>query len=623
MRHVIDKQGDLPQGPTDWYYRNLVPRDHVGNLKFRKAILERCYEDHEALVDFWLMCSRDILFYINTTGWTLNPRRKNHKLIPFITYEYQDTAILKMEKYLGEEDIAVPKSRDMGASWCCLLVLEHAWHFRSLEQFLLTSEKQELVDSKSEKALFSKLDFWWDHLPKFMVPNTDRTKNHAKNQDTASAFDGEATVENLGTGDRRSAILLDETAKMPQADAIFTATADVSDCRIFNSTPKGRYGTGESFFNKVRNPDTIKVFMHWTEHPEKRRGLYRIEDGEHVALDPNTYNWQDDYDFETLTFHKGRKARSPWYDKQCARQDFDPVRIAQELDIDFAGSTERLADADVIAKVRAELVKAPMHTGRFTVDPEECTLEFMEKRGGQVEVWCPLDQDGNPPRDQYALGIDVCSGTGGAKISESAISAWNRRTKEQVMEFTANDIRPQEWARYAVAVARWFFNAYMVPEAGGTVNTQFITTLEDIGYHNVHRRRVENIGYKKVTDKLGHPNNDGGYGILQRMMQDIMDGRCTVRSSKVVSQLLEYEFVAGSGSGRLMHAASRSSKSAANKGNLHGDAAIAAGLGWHGVYQRPVAMEEKPKTTKAEVGSMAHRMDVLNATSDESCALVW
>ena len=364
--------GNLPVGETDWYYRNLVPKELQANLMYREQILKWAAEDVANRKEVWSICARDILYYVNVFGWTLNPKEHAKRTLrPFITYPYQDRALPQICEAIGNRDLAVPKTRDMGASWLGLIAMEHRWHFTPMQLFLLTSEKEELVDGPSEKALFTKLDFWWDHLPAWMMPRVKRIRKHCKNLDNGSSFDGEATVENMATGDRRTAIFMDETSKMVGADKIFTSTRDVTKCRIFNSTPNGRFGIGEPFYKQIRDGRTKRIFMHWSEHPEKSKGLYIIDSaGVQQPLDPATYDWKTHYDFDTLSFVGEKKPRSTWYDEQCDRAQ-SKHEIAQELDIDFLGSSERFADDEVMLRVRDEYCMEPVVTGRLSIDSED------------------------------------------------------------------------------------------------------------------------------------------------------------------------------------------------------------------------------------------------------------
>lgn len=603
----------VPQGPTDWFYRHCVPKDLAGNLRFREILLNAVTSSDAIAEEVWIACSRDILFYINTFGYTLNPRLSN-PLIPFLTYGYQDSTILELERLLGHEDVALPKSRDMGASWICLLVMEHAWHFKNLQQFLLTSWKEELVDGPSEKTLFSKLDFWWQRLPGFLQPKMKRNNFHCSNLENGSSFDGEATVESLGSGDRRTAILLDETSKMPNAGAIFTSTQAVTDCRIFNSTPNGRFGIGEAFYKKIRNPNQRKIWMHWSDHPSKRRGLYKMKNGVRTPL-PDSYNWHDDYDKVSLQWkNPAEKPRSEWYDKQVLRAQ-SPIEIAQECDIDFLGSSIRFADPVVISTVKEAMCRDPKWSCDISADPEDFTITTIRQPRGQMAFWVEL-VNGKPPHGEYAVGVDVSAGTGGELTSESCISVWDRKTKEQVAEFASRTTKPDKLAILSVAIAKWFNDAFLVPEVNGPVGKLYVDEFRKLDYSNVYHREVMETFAVKQTKKIGYRNGDGGAAILQSLHSAIDSGEAKLRSSLVADQMLEYEWDGGN----LKHAASGNSASESEKGLAHGDRAIAAAMGWLGVCRRPVEDDRKESSPEDDmpVGCMAWRFKQREETRERS-----
>ena len=582
---LMNHQSLVPTDETDWFYRNLVPKDLDGNLMFREYVHEWAMKHPEHRAELWSMCSRDILFYVNTFGWTINPKEHPKRpLRPFITYKYQDRALPQISAAIGDHDIAVPKTRDMGASWMGIIAMEHRWHFTGLQLFLLTSEKEELVDGPSEKALFSKLDFWWDHLPAWLLPNMKRQKKHCRNLDNGSAFDGEATVENMATGDRRTAIFMDETSKMPNADKIFTSTRDVTKCRIFNSTPNGRFGIGEPFYKRVRDGRTKRVFLHWSEHPDKAKGLYKLDrNGKRKKLDPNKYDWTKDYDFETLSFIGDQKPRSTWYDVQCDRAQ-SKMEIAQELDIDFLGSSERFADEEVILRVRDNDCTDPLTIGRLAIDSEDLSARWTNAENGPFRCWFQMPDGRRPPLGSYSVGVDISAGTGGNYSSESAIVIWNRLTKEQVASFATNTVRPEPFAAFVVGVCKWFHDAHMVPEINGPLGATFINKVKELRYWNVYVRKAKDVFHEEFTKKIGYVNSDAGAEILGRLQEAMGKGIATVRDKRIVDQFLEYEWKAG----RLVHAGAETSESESDKGKTHGDIAIASACGWLGVTSNPV-----------------------------------
>src|SRR5690606_32682065 len=138
-----------------------------------------------------------------------------------------------------------------------------------------------------------------------------RTRMHLVNPLNGSRIDGESSNKAAGSGDRRHAILLDEFAKMENAEKIKAATRDVSPCRLANSTP---WGAGTAY-SRWRLSGQVKVFtLPWWESPEKGRGRY-------AQQDPATGKW---------------RIRSPWYDRELEARS--PKEVAQELDMDHVGS---------------------------------------------------------------------------------------------------------------------------------------------------------------------------------------------------------------------------------------------------------------------------------------------
>lgn len=140
---------------TDEYYKR-VPKDMQDNLRYRSKALLLAKQDKKNAEEFWMMCSRDLLFYVNMFCWTYDPRIGTGKL-PFITYPFQDEALLDMNEAIGNHDLVIRKSRDMGASWMLLTVFEWRWHFHPGQSFLLVSRNEDYVDKPGNpKSLFGR-----------------------------------------------------------------------------------------------------------------------------------------------------------------------------------------------------------------------------------------------------------------------------------------------------------------------------------------------------------------------------------------------------------------------------------------------------------------------------------
>ena len=246
----------------DFPYYQLVPKDFGANLKFRHSILEEAKIDPKAQQEFYDMCSRDVLFYVNTFLYTIDPRNADQPIVPFLTYEYQDEAMSDIMEIFGKDDILFEKSRDMGATWINLIPIEWHWHFSpSRLTFLLVSRKSEYVYMKGdEKALFSKIDMMHEYLPSWLQPQADRKEMHYRNSLTGSTIDGEATTGDVGRGDRRTVIFMDEFAAVEVKDGhrANKSTRATTACRIFNSTYQG---TNNAFYELATETDIKKILL--------------------------------------------------------------------------------------------------------------------------------------------------------------------------------------------------------------------------------------------------------------------------------------------------------------------------------------------------------------------------
>lgn len=304
----------------------LYPKDTRDNLKWRIEKRELFLTSQEAREVYYACCARDIIFWINTSCWTLDPRKTPANL-PFITYKFQDELILDLQKHIREQkDILFDKSRDMGLTWCVLLVFQHFWQFgESGNDFLLGSRKEGYVDKTGDMdALFPKLDYSIRNQPKFLLPkgfDIDKHRNYMNiiNPHTGSTIAGEATNESFGRGGRRRAVLFDEFAFWENSQSAWRSAADTTKCRVAVSTPCGL----NNQFAKLRFSETIDVHsVHWKLHPEKT---------------------------------------DEWYKSECERRNNDKVEIGQELDISYETSEDGiLFDWNDLRRARtAELNASP------------------------------------------------------------------------------------------------------------------------------------------------------------------------------------------------------------------------------------------------------------------------
>ena len=466
----------------------IPPLDPVANAKYRRDVLAYAKRNRAAQSCLNELSRRDVSFWISTFAMTYDPRLKC-PTTPFALYPFQSRAAKAIAEAVDDgEDLCIAKSRDVGASWLCLAALLHRWLFQPDQAILLVSRNESYVDGRGNpKSLFWKLDAILGHLPVWMLPRHDRKKLSLKNLANGSIIDGESTTGDVARGDRRSCVLLDEFAAFAAGDDFraLSSTRDVTPSRIFLSTPAG---ASNAFATVAKNPAVRQIRMHWSDHPIKGKDKY--------------------------TDHKGR-LRSPWYDKEVTRCS-SPIEAAQELDIDFAGSSGAFFDHERLDGVARKHVRPPLLRGELDYEDVKSS-KFDKTIVGNLLLWITPDSAGAMPSDRrYYIGIDIAAGTG---ASNSCLSVVESKTNEKVAELARPDLRPDKLAKYAVALANWFRGnngqpAQLIWEAHGPGRI-FGDAVVELGHREIWYRRSEGTVDRSPTRLMGWiPTRDTKQALL-------------------------------------------------------------------------------------------------------------
>jgi hypothetical protein len=593
-----------PRGLLEWRDRSAREEKIRENLQFRADAIEWVRgvgKEGEDLV--WQMCKEFPLFYWNVFNWTYDPRLVDSPAIPFVTWPFQDEALMDMTGLIGRDDVVIEKSRDMGASWQLLYIFEQRWHFFPMQSFLLGSRKEDFVDKPGvSDTLFWKIDFIHENLPGWLMPNIDRVRLHIGNKDNGSAIDGESTTGDFARGGRRTAIGLDEFAAVEQSDGyrVLASTQAVTNSRFFNSTPQGM---GNAYADMAHKPDTTKIRFHWSIHPEKSEGLYTSEKDHNKIYRLKIID--EVYDFGPgFPFILDGKLRSPWYDSECKRTPIPSV-IAQELDIDYLGSGALFFDVDLIQELMEETVLKPFVFGEFDYVPDsEDPPTFIEREQGRVKLWMLPDPSGAFPVHmmgrKFVVGCDVAVGTG---ATPSTMSIVDESTGEKVGEFADNNTRPEQWAELAIMVCRWFSGAKLIWESNGPGQT-FGSTVLKSGYGNIWYRENETTVTRRRSDIPGWASTkETKRTLLGEYHQALAKRKYVNRSRRSLQEALEYVHHGGG----VEHSKALAANDPLSSGANHGDHVIADALSWRGIRDT-VMIQDKQDPEDPPEGSMAWRM---------------
>jgi phage terminase large subunit len=240
--------------------------------------------------------------FIDDWGTTHDPRNPERGLpatIPFRLFPRQFEMIeWFLERWRGQQNGIVEKSRDVGASWLMMTFAATMCLFHRGLTFGVGSRKEELIDRSGDPScLFFKARMFLQHLPAEFLGNWSVAKNAAHMRisfpSTGCALVGEAG-DNIGRGGRTSMFFVDEAAFIERPELIDGSLSATTNSRIDLSTPNGR---GNPFAEK-RFAGKVPVF---------------------------TFSYRDD-----------PRKDDAWLAKQ--REQLDEVTLAREVLLDYSGS---------------------------------------------------------------------------------------------------------------------------------------------------------------------------------------------------------------------------------------------------------------------------------------------
>ena len=533
------------------------------------------------------ICSEDILFWINTFCYGYDPRNVGRVIMPFITYPYQDEGILWLMKQIEKgEDGLWKKSRDMGITFNTLQAIAYRCQFRENESYVVMSGKEAMVEkSDSPNTLFWKLDFILEKQPVWLRGRWKRVKLHYSFPETGSTIDGESTTEDVGRSGRPTMIFFDEFAMIQNSQSVFAATTSATYCRIFVSTPRG---TATGFYAAEHVKGINKRYSGWWLHPEKKKGLYKSENGQ-LVIEDKAHKFPDDYPFIL-----DGKLRSPAYDKAEARS-LSKAEMAQEWDMNDGGAGYQFFDTAVLENQKTQFGLPPITVGELTKDKDFRPDEFKHNERGLLKLWCNLIEGKRPPKSEYVIGVDVAAGTG---ASNSCISIANTLTAEKIGEYVNSRITATELAELAFALGLWFSNehnqeAHIIWESNGHGRT-FGSRLLDLNYGNIYYRKYddsETIDARMSKYPGWHSTKDSKNILLGEYNRALKMEEYVNRSIPAIEECGEYIAQAD---GSIVHTGSVNSIDPTGAKDAHGDRVIADALTWW------IMREQRTFATKRE-----------------------
>ena len=589
-----------------------VPRDMKGNIAFRLHTLDWCEGNPERQRAVMECCKNDILFFISVFVLQFNPKRVGREVEPFIPWDFQGEAIKATMEHLFEKQRRVvwEKSRELGATWLALIIFVWCCLFHDWKTFFCISHSEQAVDSPGKKnTLFWKIDFILEYLPDWMTRGVVRRKLSFEFPATHSSIEGGATTERSGVGGRNTALLLDEFSKHPKDYQILGQTADTGPCLIIGT----HYGTGSAFYDLTNrtDPPVFKVVMHWSQHPEKRKGLYKFNpDTSRVEVLDTQYQYPDDYYFVKDGSPTGGPypgIRSPWYDAECIERC--SVRdVAMHLDINPKGSASQWYDALMIHRLKQKCWE-PLWVGELHHERDSAIpVRLVESEAGALRLWINPTYDGKVPPDLYGVAADISTGEGS---TPSCLTIVKMRTGEKVGEYAWPWIAADKFAVLAVSMCKLFCgddgsSAFLVWEMQGP-GLKFGTTVIDTGFRHVYYRIDPfNMGAEQAASPGWYPAPESQRLLHEDYRSALAGGEYANPSERSLDQCLDYRY---DGRGNPEHPNVKQSDDPALGRVNHGDMVVADALSWLISKKHAERKIAKKKEPDVPIGSLQWRRE--------------
>lgn len=562
------------------------------------------------------ICRADLLFFVSMFVWQYNPRKKDRQVDVFISWEFQDLALLEiLECIEKDEDLCIEKSREMGASWMLIIVFAWLWMFHDWNKLLLISRNAEAVESDDPDSLLWKFDHILEHLPDWLKPKLKQKKMYRGNLSNRSTVTGQASTGKAGVGGRATAMGIDEFSQIEEDYEVLHRTSDTTGCRIFNFTHTGLHTAAYEITQRV---DMKKLVLHWTQHPDKIKGLYRYdaEAGKVEVLD-KSFAYPPDFRFVMDGSPTGGPfpgIRSPWYDEQCKRKGSSRA-IAMDLDIDPKGSVSQFFDRLMILQLQTAYCTEPVWEGDLHYDKQAARpITMVPGKGGPIRLWKGLSND-RPKADFYGVGVDCATGTG---ATPSCVSITSGTTGEKVLEYRNPFILPEKFAVFVVALC-WLFKdefgepallAWEVPGPGYT----FGNTVMELGYRRVYYKTDDFELNAATSEKPGwHSSPASKRFLLEEYRAGLHSRQFLNRSKTALADCLAFKY---DKRGMVIHSEEEVTNDPSGARVNHSDVVIADALSWKMAKSFGVRQEVKV-VQRAPLLSLQWRRDLAEKREKE------
>lgn len=345
-----------------------------------------------------------------------------------------------------------------------------------------------------------------------------------------------------------SVLVLDEAAFIEEGSVVYaTASATMASNpkskTVMVSTPNGKdelyYKTYRQAIAKENN--FVAVEFKWFQDPrfnkhlkwyrkDKATGQIEWNIDETISKDGSVaYNEERWVELE----RDGWRPTSPWYEEMCKSFNNDSMRIAQELDVSFMGSSDNVVASEFIEMQETLNVREPLEN-------------FNDPLNADTWFWKPPIEG-----HRYILACDPSRGTSADQTAIEIIDMDGRDDNgipiiEQVGEYLGKKLGDDIGAM-VYNYATMYNEAFVVIDATGGQGDAATLTLLNMGYKNMYYEdanqktyMIQNPTkkYDQYTNRLpGFHFQGNRYPVLSNFAGMVRNNEFKIRSARVINEL--------------------------------------------------------------------------------------
>ena len=332
-----------------------------------------------------------------------------------------------------------------------------------------------------------------------------------------------------------SFLVFDEAAFIENGISVFSqaiaCTATGGKCLLI-STPQGRDQLYYGIYSKSKSGenDFHITELRWYQDPRYNKNLSwnrldkttgNIETIHETTIDKTGSVAHDEEHWVDMV-RDGYTPSSPWYVGMCNKFNHDNMKIAQELDVSFLGSSGTVIDTEIIEFHNKTNTREPIYVDNFF---KEAWI-YKEPIEGHKYIMC-VDVSTGSGEDSsviHILDVDHIDDNGQHKI-------------EQVFEYQGKiqgDILGELTDKYG----RYYGNALVVVDCQGQSGEACVLKLQSLGYPNLYYDdpNLKNVTVESDNNKYNDQLNKKipGFRASGSRLQQIMNLEKMLRFNEIL-----------------------------------------------------------------------------------------